>query len=713
MPRSADLPLAPTDEPSAAAYAVERVASLADDLPFVPESPYEPRGWQLGWRAALLALLAAVAFYPSLTGDWLWHDERRVTSDLAVRATRGLGQIWAHPLNADISPVVRTLWWGEFRLFGPDALGYRLVSLLLHLATCGFAWLALRRLGVPGAWLIATAFAVHPGVLPNVAWVGRQGDLLGAAAAALAFVAYLRARQIQPPPDERGWTDPAFNADYDEEYAQHWPWAVFSLAALVSVGSGSAAMAVAALGLLLIDRRRRPHTSPLIVAILLLFAAGSISGRWVWTGRDEAVPSPVAGSGWVEAAVALPWTLWNTFWPGVVPFLYDRTQWSSAAVLVPLGTITIALLLLPLRWKRLGLIAVAAGSGFAVLQGLPALRAGRLSLPAADLLPYAAGLALIAVVVAVLLRRLNRHTSEPVERGVRWVAGIVILAVLTTLTFRRSATYASNERLLQHTLAINPESRTARLGLASAYVSEGYFEEAGTQLDRVPDAARDATWLMARGRVYDAQKRYADAAACYEGAQQLNPDDREAVIQLAEAHSQAGQPERAAAAYDALLARVTDDPGLYTNAGLVQMRLGQPVKAAELYEKALALNPAFVSAHVNLSNARFELGQPEEAARHLQEVIRLDPRNFAAFMNAGVLLHRLKEPAKAERMFRAAVSVDPRSAEAFNNLGVVLAAQDKLSEAAWSFTQAVRLDPTHAAAGHLDGVRRQMKSQAK
>lgn len=729
MARPADSYLPPDpDEPSALAHAAVRFAALADDLPFVPQSPYEPRRRQIAWRAGLLGVLAVAAFWPTLDGDWLWQDDRRILSDAALRTARGIGDIWAHPFAADAPPAARTLWWLQWRAFGPDSTAFRVVGLLLHWATAVFVWLALRRLNVTGAWLIVALFALHPATLPNVAWVSRQGDLLGAAFAAMAFHAWLVARRVQPDADERGWTDPGFNVD-DDDHAPRWPWAVFALAAVVSIACASPVWVVAAVGLMILERRRQSAGGAAdgaadgaagqsgrraIWATLVAFAVAGIAACLALpTGPPTAGPASAADAwgrvAWAETAAALPWSAFHAVVPIDGPFLYDRGQWAGPAWLWPAAGVTAVALALPWARRRVALIVLALAAALAVLHGLTAVRPGPAVLTA-DLLPYAVVLGLIAAALPAVLRRSRRALAASADRAVRWSAGVILLGLFGTLTFLRGPVYADADRLWQHTLAVNPDSVVARTELAARYVGQGYLEEAGIQLDRVPDAARDTRWLLARGRVYDAQKRYSDAATCYETAQRLNPADTNTIISLAEAYTQAGHPDRAASAYADLLARVPPDPGLFTNAGLAQMRLARPAAAVELYEKALALDARYVPAHVNLANALFELGRLDESAEHLQAVIRIDPRNFAAFMNAGVLLHRLNDPVRAERMFRAAISIDPKSAEAFADLGIVQAAQGKLAEAAWSFTQAVRIDPDHAAARHLGEVRRQLKA---
>ena len=145
-----------------------------------------------------LGLLAAVPYLPAmLWGGFVWDDNLYIKVD-PVRDVSGLWQIWFSPSELGREdhywPLVYTMFWLEHKLWGFDPTGYHIVNVLLHLANTLLVWHLLRRLAVPGAWMVAAVFAVHPLHVESVAWVFERKDVLSGLfylAAALAWMRFV------------------------------------------------------------------------------------------------------------------------------------------------------------------------------------------------------------------------------------------------------------------------------------------------------------------------------------------------------------------------------------------------------------------------------------------------------------------------------------------------------------------------------------------
>jgi 4-amino-4-deoxy-L-arabinose transferase-like glycosyltransferase len=98
----------------------------------------------------------------------------------------------------------------EWRTWGNSATGYHVANVLLHIVNVVLVWIILRRLKVPGAWLAAAVFAVHPVNAATVAWISEQKNTLSMLLYLAAILLYLR---------------------FDEEH--RWRWYGLSLAAFL------------------------------------------------------------------------------------------------------------------------------------------------------------------------------------------------------------------------------------------------------------------------------------------------------------------------------------------------------------------------------------------------------------------------------------------------------------------------------------------------
>src|SRR5208282_2251457 len=93
----------------------------------MPDDPASERDWYL-W-AAVLALIALVAFWPAINGTFIWDDDHYVTQNRALLDASGLKQIWRIPPGTiQYYPLTFTVFWVEHQFWGNNSLGYRVVN---------------------------------------------------------------------------------------------------------------------------------------------------------------------------------------------------------------------------------------------------------------------------------------------------------------------------------------------------------------------------------------------------------------------------------------------------------------------------------------------------------------------------------------------------------------------------------------------------------
>ncbi|MGI9228948.1 MAG: tetratricopeptide repeat protein, partial [Gammaproteobacteria bacterium] len=146
--------------------------------------------------------MIAASFWPAFFAGFVWDDNRYILDEKQLLSLAGLAEIWFSPGSLTEShywPVLYTSFWLEHKLWGFNPFGYHLVNVLLHGINTLLLWRLLVKMSVPGAWLVAAFFAVHPIHVEVVAWVITRKDLLATLFSLLAVACWLRYRE-QPKP---------------------------------------------------------------------------------------------------------------------------------------------------------------------------------------------------------------------------------------------------------------------------------------------------------------------------------------------------------------------------------------------------------------------------------------------------------------------------------------------------------------------------------
>jgi len=267
----------------------------------------------------LLALVAALAYWPSLRGFW-------VRDDFALLAyMRLVGAPWAFFVDdhfmvpgAIFRPLGFASMWLTQALFGLDYRAESLADLGLHIAVA-VALFRVNNLLLPRglAWLCALTFAVHPAAMATVQVWSNRFDLL----AALFCLLSLRA---------------AYDWRRDGRAAMLAVTLLFALAAMASKEVGVAVLIP--IFLLWLDAAvRDPRRAKCWQALAALFATAALylAWRWIVLGTPS---SHLTGSGSLpelmrrgilNELVYAPGYL--SFWPRLDS--WQRTGTASAALM--------------------------------------------------------------------------------------------------------------------------------------------------------------------------------------------------------------------------------------------------------------------------------------------------------------------------------------------------------------------------------------------
>src|SRR5215510_1437071 len=129
--------------------------------------------------AVVLAALTIFAYRPAWHGGFLWDDDDYIIKNELLTAPNGWQRIWfSLDSPSQYFPFTYSTLRIEHALWGLNTTGYHWGNLLLHVGNALLVWAVLARLRVPGSWLAAAIFALHPVQVESVAWITERKNVL-------------------------------------------------------------------------------------------------------------------------------------------------------------------------------------------------------------------------------------------------------------------------------------------------------------------------------------------------------------------------------------------------------------------------------------------------------------------------------------------------------------------------------------------------------
>jgi CRISPR-associated protein Csy1 len=174
----------------------------------------------------------------------------------------------------------------------------------------------------------------------------------------------------------------------------------------------------------------------------------------------------------------------------------------------------------------------------------------------------------------------------------------------------------------------------------------------------------------------------------------LAPQDARLCNDLGIAYADAGDTERAIAAF----ARATSlDPTFargWNNLGTALTAAGRADGAADAYSRAVAVDVRYALAWANLGATRRDLGDDSGAEAALRQALALDPSQPVALAALAAMRRHAGHVDEAVRLYARALQKDPRDAGLYLQLGSTLAERDDLERAEQAFNAARSLAPS-------------------
>ena len=591
-----------------------------------------PRGGGPAWLfAAGLVFATIMAYHPAWHGGFIWDDNYYVTGNPLLTAPDGLWRIWfSLDSPSQYFPLTYTSFYFERHLWGLNTTGYHWVNLLLHAVNALLVWRLLLRLRLPGAWLAAGIFALHPVQVESVAWITERKNVLMAFFYLLSLLAWLK----------------FIEGKVKSRRPFYWLALLFYALALAAKTTACTLPLVLLLVLWLkklpVNARRLAQVAPFLA---LGLGMGFVT-IW-WERFHQGTQGQLFSISWPARFLIASRALWfyagTLLWPAKLIFSYPRWYISAANPLAYVWLLaTVAAGAALWRGREMANRAVAAGVAFFAVTLAPVL--GFIMLYTfvysfvADHYQYVACLGLIALAAAGIELKLRQWAGQA-----PWLRPLIcggLLAVLGVLTWHQCEMYADVETLWRTTLARNPDSAMAHNNLGNLLVKKGKSAEAIEHLRKGPA---------------------------------LNPGNAEAHYNLGNAYLSHGDLSEAISEYGEVLKIQPDYPAVFKNLGLALLRHGDFDEAMVCYQRTMPMSSDPVERWLKLGMDFHRYGHLSEAIGCYRKTLSLNSNLVEAWANLALAELQNKQPGDAVKSWDKALEHNPAQPEVQCNLAMVLA----------------------------------------
>jgi len=235
-------------------------------------------------------------------------------------------------------------------------------------------------------------------------------------------------------------------------------------------------------------------------------------------------------------------------------------------------------------------------------------------------------------------------------------------------------------------------------------VPDGYLLRAASSINRhqYPKAEQDirkamsvapqsATPLVQMGNFNLVQKNYGEAAKWYQQALDRDPHSNDGLSGLMNTYLIQKQPEKAVAAANAQIAKVSDSSAFYDLLGTALFdAMKDPVKAEAAFNKSLELNPNNTDALGKLGRVLVSKGSVDEAIQRYKQEAQRNPKEAGFYTLLGELYEIKKDPATAKQMYQKSMDIRTNNPLAANNLAYLMVETGDNLDTALSLAQIAR-----------------------
>jgi len=560
---------------------------------------------------AALVLLTLATYWPAINHDFVNYDDDDYVyeNDVVQRGLTAQNVHWAFTSReaANWHPLTWLSHMLDCQLYGLDAGGHHLTSLILHIAGTLLLFLLLAR--ATGARIcsavVAALFALHPLHVESVAWVAERKDVLSGLFWMATVAAYIRYA------------------------AQPGPRRYLAVVILLALGLMAKPMLVSLpLVLLLLDYwplQRRERWSRLIqekIPLAALAVASSIitliaqkSGMAVSSLAQHPLGVRVANALLSYATYVL-----KMFWPVDLAVLYPHPGSDLPWLRVIASALLLAGISIAAHRMRRSRPYFIAGWLWFLITLVPVIGIVQVGGQAwADRYTYIPYVGLFMAIVWGIGDLLSRVRPPKISAALVALAACVPILIFAAAARNQLGYWQNSFTLFERTLEVTGDNGATLVNLAEHVSSAGKYEQALVYLKRAHDLNPEQVKVLYDiGIVLHNLERFNEAAHWFRLAIRQDP-------MLADAHLYLGagmmQQRRFDAAYRnfSRAAEISPaNPDTHFNMGVAMAAQQRLDEAISHYSRALELRPGYARAHLNLGIAYYGKGDHAAALEHVR-----------------------------------------------------------------------------------------------
>ena len=653
----------------------------------------------------LLVVFVLAAYLPALKCGYIWDDNTNITSNSLLHNWEGLKKIWTEPKSIPQGhywPIIYTSFWVEYHIWGLNPYGYHFVNIILHVINVLLLWVLFKKLRIPGAWIGAAIFALHPVHVESVAWITERKNVLSAMFYLLAFITYI---------------------NHEEKNRLKFYFISLVIFVLALLSKTITITFPVAILICLYWKKDKLKVKDFLKTIPFFTVAFVISLLCLWVYRTT---YPVESTFSIfDKFIIAGRSLW--FYAGklILPInliaVYPRWEINSSAIwqyLYPIGFIGVIVALWFYR-KKIGKGPLAGVLFFSItlapLLNIIALPAYTEITFVNDHAQYLPSIGLIALFTALVIHlKVKFHIND--KQSIAAVS--VLLIIFGGMTFHLSGFYKDMETLFKHSIAKNPNAWAAHNNLGLALADKGKLDEAIYHYNEAikikPDFAKA---LYNLGNTYSDIGQYEKAIEYYKGAVTYDPNYTMAINNMGVAYANMNDFEKAISSYNSVLEIDPNNIDAYNNMGNALAQNGKYKEAIDAYAGAIKIDQSNLDVRYNLANAFILEGNTLDGISEYKKALEINPNNLVTILKLSWLLsttdYPLPEKEREESLTLAekafALSGKANHPVILDTLGAAYASIEKYDNAVKCAEKALELTQKSNNAQSIEGISKRLE----